>query len=207
MSLPLNKKQAYIAIKWLKLNFSKQILAAVDKTPFTIDVICGIACQETAYGWVNWVNKLDPREILSLCVFDASGDYPGTERTVFPRNTETFRKAYGNELTSMLINEANKSRVKRGYKPGNWVYKGYGIFQYDLQFIREDKDKDKDFFIQKQWYSFEECLSRLMGELKSCWKKTGNLFDTIRCYNGSGSSTRDYANNVKIFSEYSREIG
>jgi hypothetical protein len=49
-----------------------------------------------------------------------------------------------------------------GYSRKNWVYKGYCLFQYDLQFVRVDPD----FFFERQWYRFDACLERLMRELR-----------------------------------------
>ena len=39
---------------------------------------------------------------------------------------------------------------------------GYGIFQYDIQFF---KDENPDFFLQKKWFSFDECLALALKEL------------------------------------------
>ena len=71
------------------------------------------------------------------CVLDANGDYPGTKRSAFPTNTAAFRKQYGAEL-DMLISEANATRKLRGFGPQQWVYEGYGFFQYDLQSVKTD---------------------------------------------------------------------
>lgn len=51
MSLPITKEQALKAVTWIKSNFKNDIAAAVLNTPFSVDHICGIACQETAYFW------------------------------------------------------------------------------------------------------------------------------------------------------------
>lgn len=135
MALPITKAQAKTAARWMKDNFKDAMVAAVAGTPFSIDHICGIACQETAYLWLNWIDDMTPAEVLARCVGDASGDAPGTSRNPFPKNTAAFIERYGNEFAQILIEEANKSRALRGYSPRQWVYKGYGIYQYDLQHV------------------------------------------------------------------------
>jgi hypothetical protein len=202
MPLPLTKPQAIKAITWMKQNFLPQMEAAVKDTPFSVDTLCGIACQETAYVWLDWLATKTPSEILRLCVFDASGDYPETKRSAFPKNTAAFRAAYGDEFTDMLIAEANRSRHERSYSPKQWVYKGYGIYQYDLQHVKGDET----FFREKQWYSYDKCIEKVMLELGRKWDRYRDMFKTIRAYNGSGPRAEQYANNVLIFIDYSREV-
>jgi hypothetical protein len=199
---PISQAQATKAVNWLKSNFGQQIADAVKDTHYSVDNICGIACQETAYFWLNFIDKLSPRDICGRCVLDASGDAPDTSRSAFPRNTEVFRNTYGPERTQMLIDEANLTRALRKFQPKDWVYKGYGIFQYDLQFV----EVDPDFFFQKQWYDFSACLDRVMRELRRTWAQHGDLFDAIRAYNGSGHSASVYAQNVLAYSGFVGEV-
>ena len=203
MPLPLTKAQALKSIGWLKANFRPAFTAAVANSPFSIDTLCAIACQETANVWFNWMGKKTPEEILALCVFDASGDFPGTSRSAFPRNTAAFRNRFGDAFTDALIAEANASRKVRGLGPKPWVYKGYGIFQYDLQHVVTDES----FFKMKQWQSMDICLQKVMKELSTKFaQQGGNMFRTIRSYNGSGPRAQEYANNVVIFMSYSAEV-
>lgn len=202
MPLPINKTQAVKCITWMKQNFMPEMKAAVKNTPFSIDTLCGIACQETAYVWINWIGKKTVDEILGLCVFDASGDFPGTQRSAFPKNTAAFVARYGQSFADMLIDEANKSRKQRGYGPKQWVYKGYGIYQYDLQHIVTDEK----FFSQRKWYNYGDCLKKVMMELNDKWNIFHDMFKTIKAYNGSGQRAQEYANNVTIFISYSSEV-
>lgn len=202
MSLPISKEQAHTVARWLKSNFGDSIRAAVNGTSFSIDVICGIACQETAYFWVGRINSLTADEILARCVLDGSGDVPGTSRGPFPKNTAKFRQKYGDEFTDMLIAEANKTRTLRGFGPAQWVYKGYGIFQYDLQAVLHDEA----FFKEKKWYLFSECLNRMMKELNEKFATHHTVKEAVRAYNGSGPAAVEYANNVMQFSVYCSEI-
>jgi hypothetical protein len=199
---PISRRDAIKAVSWLKGNFGKQIAAAVEGTRYSVDHICGIACQETAYFWLRLIDKLSAEEVCARCVLDASGDAPNTARKAFPSDTNAFRKEYGDERTDALIDEANKTRVLRGYSRKNWVYKGYGLFQYDLQFVRVDPD----FFFEKQWFRFDACLERVMRELRGTWARHGNIFEAIRAYNGTGQRAAVYAQNVIAYSGFAGDL-
>lgn len=202
MSLPITRDQAYKAVSWMKTNFHVEIAAAVQDTPFSIDHICGIGCQETAYFWLSFIDKHSVPEVLARCVLDASGDFPDTHRSAFPKNTSVFRTRYGDEFTHMLIAEANITRHMRGFGEKNWVYKGYGLFQYDLQYVTTDQS----FFENKKWYHFSDCLSNAMKELKKKWTIHNDLWKSIKAYNGRGNSATEYANNVIQYTSYSKEV-
>lgn len=198
MDLPLSHDQCLKATNWLKSNFGAKMLHAVKDTPFTVDVICAIACQETAYAWIHFVDKLTPDIILARCVYDASGDVENTYRNAFPKNKADFLTKYSEEFTHELITEANLTRAMRNLQPAEILYKGYGIFQYDLQFILTDPN----FFIHKLWYQFDNCLSRLMIELNRKYQKHGEVWLTIQRYNGRGIASENYRNNVKQFTDW-----
>lgn len=186
----------------MKSHYKDAMTEAVSGTTFSIDHICGIACQETAFLWVNWIDDMSPDEVLGRCIGDASGDYPGTHRNPFPKNTAAFRLKYGEDLTAMLIDEANKTRAVRGMNPREWVYKGYGIYQYDLQHIMTDED----FFSGRGWYHYAQCIAKVMSELKSKFAIHKEIWKTIKSYNGSGEKATQYANNVLQFTQYSSEV-
>jgi hypothetical protein len=199
--LPISKKNAQKVARWLKSHYGDAIKAAVTP-PFTLDVMCGIVCQESAIYWVKFIDQLTPDEILAFCVFDASGDAPNAPRKAFPKNTAAFKAKYGDAFTNMLIAEANKMRARRGLQPKQWVYKGYGIFQYDLQKV----DHDEAFFRQKEWYDFDKCLDRAVRELNEKFAAKKDLWKAVKAYNGSGPKATQYANNVKIFTGYCSEV-
>jgi hypothetical protein len=203
VSLPVSKTAAIQCCKWLLDNFGPALGNAIQGKTYKLKHLCGIVCQETAYKWLKWIGLQDTNTIVARCVFDASGDYPGTTRSAFPKNTDAFRAKYGDEFTNMLIAEANLTRRLQGWADQQWVYKGYGIFQYDLQNV----DGDEGFFKNKQWYSFDSCLQRCCGELdKKLVAKKGDLWKAIAAYNGSGKAAAQYAANVKTFSEYCGEV-
>ncbi len=90
MSLPITRRQAKAEARWMKRHYGDRIARAVHRTPFSVNLLCGIACQETAVFWLNFIDDRSPDEVLARCVLDASCDFPGTMRMAFPRNTETF---------------------------------------------------------------------------------------------------------------------
>lgn len=201
MDLPLSRDQAHKMAGWIKTNFGDRITQALADTPFNLDMACAIACQESGIYLVRFINTMSVADALGRCVFDASGDYPGTSRSAFPRNTSVFREAYGNSFTDMLIDEANKMRRERGFSPAKWVYKGYGIFQYDLQYVK----KDQVFFEERRWYDFDECLARLKSELMKKYAAKQNVMMAIQAYNGSGPRAEAYLENVKQFITFCSE--
>jgi hypothetical protein len=194
-SLPISHAQAHRAAKWMIDNFDEKLARAIVGTVFKKKHLCAIACQETAYVWIGWLNKLDTTQILARCVFDASGDASGTSRSVFPKNTAEFRAKFGKKFTAKLIEEGNATRKLRGYAKKQWVYKGYGLFQYDLQYVLSDEA----FFRNKHWYSFETCLAKAVSELKRKYAATGDIWKAIKAYNGSGAKAEQYMRNVKSF--------
>jgi hypothetical protein len=202
-SLPISKTAAIECAQWLLDNFGAALRTAVQGKPYHVSHLCGIVCQETAYKWLKWKADNDAQRIVQRCVFDASGDYPGTSRSAFPPNTAAFRSKYGDTFTDMLIEEANVTRRLQGWTDQPWVYKGYGIFQYDLQSV----DIDRAFFEQKQWYDFQQCLDRACRELDSKLQSSrGDLWLAIQRYNGSGSAAVQYAENVKVFTGYCSSV-
>lgn len=198
-ALPLSKAQAIRCAQWMMDHFGDKIRAAVAGKPYEAKHITAIVCQETAYKWLKWTENLTPAQIVERCVFDASGDFPGTSRGAFPKTTAAFLARYGQGFTDLLIEEANKTRRLQGWDDKPWVYKGYGIFQYDLQHVTTDQA----FFENRGWYSFGACLERCCRELDRKLAATGDdLWKAIKAYNGSGPAAAQYQANVRAFTDY-----
>lgn len=198
--LPISRTNARKATNWLMTHFGGSIRSATEGTAFSPSLLCGIACQETAYFWLPIVmkagGKITPDEVVARCVLDASGDAPNAPRRAFPRNSTAFRARYDRTFADMLMVEANATRALRGLRPRDWIYKGYGIFQYDLQFVIEDEG----YFRFKQWYDFGVCANRVIKELTAIYTRNkGNLWESVRAYNGAGQAARNYRDNVKEF--------
>lgn len=132
------------AIRWFKSQFHGQIEAAVEGTPFTLDFLTAIACQETGHIWNVLRNKVNTPEVLALCVGDTLDADKG--RKAFPRTkADLLAKPNGREMFDI----ARKALVDMAqFVPGfngavsnpNKFCHGFGIFQYDLQFFVEDPD-------------------------------------------------------------------
>jgi hypothetical protein len=200
-SLPISHASARKATNWLMTHFGGSVRSATNGTPFSPALLCGIACQETAYFWLPIIlkgdKKISPAEVVARCVLDASGDAPNAPRQAFPRNTAAFRAKYDRSFADMLVEEANATRALRGFGPKKWIYKGYGIFQYDLQFVIEDEA----YFRFRRWYDFSVCVNRVIKELSAIYARNkGNLWETVRAYNGAGQAARNYRDNVREFS-------
>ena len=200
--LPISLAQAKRVTQWLKRNYGPKIEAVCKDTPFPPHIICALTCQETAYFWLKMSDKLTADEVLARCVLDASGETSSDPRSAFPRNTDAFREKFGDGFADMLIEEANITRKIRGMGEKEWVYKGYGIFQYDLQAVTDDKE----FFEGKQWYDIDQCLARVMLELKHKWARTHDLWRSVKAYNGSGSRADQYMRNVQKFADVTEEV-
>ncbi|BDC46010.1 peptidoglycan-binding domain-containing protein [Paraburkholderia terrae] len=190
--MPLSQAQGLRVHQWLTANFGPAIQTAIEGTRVDAALVSAIVCKETANVWLGWISKMSPGQILARCVFDGSGDVPGTSRSAFPQNTAAFRARYGDALTDMLIAEANATRRLRGYNDKQWVYKGYGPFQYDLQHI----DKTPDFFKNRQWGSMTACLDRFMSVMTDKLNQAQALHEAVRMYNGSGTRAQTYADQV-----------
>ena len=183
---------AHGVTKWIMQNFGPQLDKAVRGTPFSSALLCAIACREAGIYWLPLTANRSAAEVLRLCVYDASGDVAGALRSAPPRNTADFRARFGEQFTNELITAANHARIARGLEPSNIVYKGYGIFQYDLQYVFSDEV----FFRKELWHEFDECVARAVRELVSKFKAYGDIRETVRAYNGSGAKAERYANDV-----------
>jgi hypothetical protein len=192
--LPISDSQARKVTEFMRDNFGQKVVASVAGTPFPAPLLPAIVCQETAYFWLGFTQTLTPPQVLARCVLDASGD-ANSDRDVFPRNTAEFRRRYGDEFSEMLIREANETRRLRGYGPKQWVYKGYGLFQYDLQYVTTDEA----FFRDRKWFDVDESLARVMQELKAKFVATHDLWEAVRAYNGSGPRAEQYKRNVRHY--------
>lgn len=190
--LPLSQRRALQAYQWLMDHFGPAIGDAIKNSPVDEALVGAIVCKETASVWLGWIPVLSPSELLARCVFDASGDMPGYPRSRFPKNTAEFRQRYGS-LTDILIDEANQTRRLRQIPTRPWLYKGYGLLQYDLQNIQDDEE----FFRKKLWYDIGACLDRFMRIMNDKLKAAhGDLETAVGLYNGRGARADRYRQEV-----------
>jgi hypothetical protein len=156
-------------IRWFKQEFGVKIEAAVTGTPFDLDMLTALACQETGEVWpVLRRAGLPTSQILHLCVGDT------LDRTkTFPRNRGDLESRPGG---SQMFQSANAGLVEMakyitGYAGAaanpNKFCKGFGIFQYDLQFFNS---KTAPYFLGG-YADFDTCLGRCLGELGEAMKR------------------------------------
>ncbi len=162
------------AIEWFQTAFDKELQTAVSGTPFDIDLVSAIAYQETGYIWQLLVEKgLKKDDVLRLCVgdtIDASGGRGAFPRTkadlvAHPRGGEMFKIARRSldEMAAFIPGYAGAVA-----KPNKFCH-GFGIFQYDLQFFKDDAD----FFLEERWGSAAECFERFIAELFEAKRRQG----------------------------------
>ncbi|HEY5724047.1 MAG TPA: SH3 domain-containing protein [Allosphingosinicella sp.] len=161
-------------IAWFKSTYGEAMKKGVKGTPFTVDMLTAIACQETGSIWgVLRKKDLTPEQIAELCVGDTLDDTGG--RKAFPKNKAALLAHPRGDEMFKVGNEALKTMAKvvTEYKgaagnPNKFCH-GYGVFQFDIQFFKDDPD----YFLERKWATFEGSLSRAVGELKSAAKKVG----------------------------------
>jgi hypothetical protein len=165
-------------MRWFKQTFHDKIDAAISDTPFTLDFLTALACQETGEVWpILRKQDLTIDRILELCVGDTIDFNPATGkgRHAFPRNRAALVAVPDGqqmfELAHQLLVEM--ARFIRSYQaqaanPNKFCH-GYGIFQFDLQFFRSEPN----YFLQKEFADFDKCLQKALGELESARAKIG----------------------------------
>jgi hypothetical protein len=164
-------------IRWLKQHFGSQIEAALAGTPFDVDMIVAIACQETGEVWPILRKKQLPLErILALCVGDTI-DFrgPGQGRQAFPRNKDALIAEPNGEQMFEIARSALEQMAEfitsyqlAAANPRKFCH-GFGMFQRDLQFFKEDPD----YFLERRYENFSDTLTQCLGELRRGLKKLG----------------------------------
>jgi hypothetical protein len=159
-------------MRWFKQQFHEKINAAVADTPFSLDFMTALACQETGEVWPKLRKKdLSVDRILELCVGDTIDG-----RSAFPRSkAELVAAPNGQKMFDIaraaLVDMAQfiTDYQKVAQNPDKFCH-GFGIFQYDIQFF---KNEDPDYFLQRRYTSFDASLGKALSELKSAAKKIG----------------------------------
>lgn len=156
-------------IRWFKQQFAARIDAAVAGTPFDLDMLTALACQETGEIWpVLRRAGLPVDEILKLCVGDTLD-----RKSTFPRDRAHLESRPGG--VEMFESAHSALGAMAHYIPGyrgaagnpNKFCKGFGIFQYDLQFF----DSSTASYFLGGYADFGTCLKRCIGELKEAMKR------------------------------------
>lgn len=157
-------------IAWFKACFAQRINAAIAGTPFSLDFMVALACQETGEVWtVLRRDRLGEDNILALCVGDSiDGRADGGGRSAFPRNKAELMAAPDGAAMFViarkaLVDMAARVESYRGAaaKPDKFC-RGFGMFQRDLQFYKQDAP----YFLQQRYARFDATLDHALRELK-----------------------------------------
>lgn len=164
-------------IRWFKQQFRADIDPALAGTPFDLDMIVAIACQETGYIWSILRNKpLSVERIVALCVGDTI-DYKGPNkgRQAFPRNKAALVAAPKGQMMFEIARQALEDMA--AYIPGyndsvansRKFCRGFGVFQRDLQFFKDDPT----YFLERRYENLSDTLTHCLAELQRGLKALG----------------------------------
>jgi hypothetical protein len=154
-------------MRWFKQNFHNRIEPAIQGTGFTLDLLTALACQETGEVWpILRKQQLSLDRILELCVGDTLDSDRG--RRAFPKTkADLLAVPNGQQMFNIarqaLVDMAAFVSSYRGAasRPNKFCH-GFGIFQFDIQFFKTEPE----YFLQKRYANFDECLNKCLGELK-----------------------------------------
>lgn len=151
-------------IAWFIDTFGERIDAAIQKTPFTLPMFAGIAYQETGYLWPRIRNHTtDETSFLEACVGDIIG---APRRTAFPTTPQKLKSEPNGDEMYRIARDALGILGKIAPEYAIYVKyekrfcRGYGLFQYDLQFFKEDPN----YFLTKGWTTFEGTFGKALSE-------------------------------------------
>jgi hypothetical protein len=160
-------------MRWFKEQFHEKINAALAGTPYSIDFMTALACQETGEIWpILRRQNLSVEQILKLCVGDTLDSDRG--RRAFPQSKAALVAVPNGQRMFDIAREAlvDMSEFIHSYRgaasnPNKFCH-GFGIFQYDLQFFRNE---DPDYFLEKRYEDFDACLGKALHELNSAARR------------------------------------
>jgi hypothetical protein len=160
-------------MKWFKDNFHAEVEAALAGTPFTLDLMVALACQETGDVWPILRKKpLTVDQVVALCVGDTLDSDKG--RNAFPRNKAELLAFPRGDKMFAVARKALEDMAQ--HIPGfpvsnpNKFCHGFGMFQLDLQFFKE-APADPDYFLNRRYEKFSETLRKAIGELTTAAKR------------------------------------
>lgn len=163
-------------IHWFKTQFASEIGQAIEGTPFTLDLVTAIACQETGPIWSRLRRQgVAVERILALCVGDTIDGVGGRGRRAFPRTKADLTAAPNGAAMFAIARQAliEMSKVVPGFrgvaaKPHKFCH-AFGIFQYDLQHYRTDPA----YFLEQRYLRFTASLGKCLDELRRALARNG----------------------------------
>lgn len=162
-------------ILWFRTTFGPAVAAATADSVFDADMLTALACLETGEMWSQMRRNpaLSPERIAALCCGDMIGGDAG--RRAFPRTAEALRAAPQGETMFAIARQALLAMAAhvRGYgaartRPDTFAH-GFGLFQYDLQFFRDEPA----YFLERRYERFEASLGRALAELRRALETLG----------------------------------
>lgn len=166
------------ALKWFKETYPAELLTATKNTPYSPELLCAIAYQETGYIWGNLIGKVPLADIPLLCVGDTI-DSP--RRKAFPKNRQHLLSVPGGEAMFDIARNCLLEMAKHinGYESAvnnaDKFCHGFGIFQYDLQHFVTNPD----YFLQKKWANPDDCFAHCISELNDAGRRQGWASKTV----------------------------
>jgi len=158
-------------IQWFKKQFAAPINAALAGTPFDLDMLTGLACQETGEIWPVLRKKgLSTDRILALCVGDTLD-----RKSTFPKDKDELvaHEPDGQKMFDIARQAlVDMAQYIPGYQkvaknPRKFCH-GFGLFQYDIQFF---KKTDPAYFLERKYETLDGTLGKCLDELKAALKK------------------------------------
>lgn len=151
-------------LDWFKREFGSAVAKATEGSPFDLGFLASIAYKETGHICARARAKgLGVSGILALCVGDTK------RRMKFPVDRADLEGvAHGREV--FLIARDALERVsllstsyERASRDPDAFCRGFGIFQYDLQFCKFEPE----YFYERRYEEFGHSLDRCLKELRS----------------------------------------
>ena len=157
-------------VAWFKSQFQEAIAPALAGTPFSVDAVTAIACQETGPIWSSSARDC-PRALLSSASATRSTARPvGVARS---ENGGDCCRPEGARRFELARRALSTGGYIRGYsgaaaRPDKFCH-GFGIFQLDLQFFRTDPA----YFLEQHYADFGIAVRRCITELRAALKRIG----------------------------------
>ena len=170
-------------ILWFKTQFAAQIKPVLAGTPFTLDLVAAVACQETGFIWGPLQRQGTPTaRILKLCVGDTIDGRPdGKGRKPFPKTRADLETHPQGAAMFAVARQAlvDMAAVVPGYtavlqNPNKFCH-AFGVFQYDMQFF----NLDIPYFLQGGYADFAKSLQKCVTELGAAQKRTSLKGKTV----------------------------
>ncbi len=144
-------------IRWFKEQFHEEIEAATASTLFDLDMLTALACQETGEIWpiLRKNRSLSKAQIVALCVGDTLDEDKG--RRAFPRNKAALVAAPKGQAMFDIAHQAlvdmavHIPSYRAAARNANKFVHGYGVWQFDLQFFKNEPE----YFLERRYEKLE----------------------------------------------------